>query len=318
VLIAADDESSRRPRLPGIVFKIIPDDTVRALELTRGGLHLVQNAIDPDMLPWLGRQDDLEIVSVAGTTFHYLGLNLRDPRLGQPAVREAIASAIDRDAIIRYLLKGYGTPATGLLSPGHWAYTSNVTSYPYDPDRARALLDAAGFPDPDGAGPQPRFRLLYKGSMLQKRRRLAEVLQEQLARIGIALDLRTYEWGTLYADIRNGNFQIYALAWVGVSDPDIYYSLFHSEMIPPRGNNRGGYDNADVDRLATAARRFDDRTRRRAAYVSIQQELARDLPIIPLWWAPTVAVKTRRLRGFEPQANGNLRSLEHAWLATER
>jgi peptide/nickel transport system substrate-binding protein len=306
------------PRLPGVLFKIVPDDTVRALELSRGALHLVQNAIDPDMLPWLSRDDDMVVRSAPGTTFHYLGLNLRDPRLGIPAVRQAIAHGIDREAIIRHLLKGQGRAATGLLAPQHWAYASEVTTYAYAPDRARVLLDQAGFPDPDGPGPLPRFRLLYKGSSLQLRRRLAEVLQDQLARVGIALDLRSYEWGTLYADIRRGNFQIYALAWVGVSDPDIYYSLFHSAMMPPRGNNRGGFADAAVDALLESARRTADPEVRAEIYRKVQSALAVELPVIPLWWTPNVVVHTTRLRGFEPEPQGSLRSLRVASLERDR
>jgi peptide/nickel transport system substrate-binding protein len=313
-LAAARTKPDGRRGPPELVFKIVPDDTVRALELRRGDIHVVQNAIDPDMIPWLQRDPNVEIVSVPGTTFHYLGMNLRDGHLGRPLVRQAMAFAIDRDAIIRHLLEGQATPATGLLAPGHWAFTDAVTSYPHDPSRARALLDASGFPDPDGGGPRPRFRLLYKGSMLQKRRRFAEVLQEQLAQVGIALDIRSYEWGTLYEDIRHGNFQLYALAWVGVSDPDIYYSLFHSSMTPPLGNNRGHYVDPEVDRLTELGRATTDREARRTAYVAVQRRLSETLPIIPLWWTPTVVAKSVRLRGFVPQPNGSLRSLEHAWL----
>jgi peptide/nickel transport system substrate-binding protein len=314
-LAAARTERAGGHRPPELLFKVVPDDTVRALELRRGDIHFVQNAIDPDMIPWLQRDAGVEIVSVPGTTFHYLGMNLRDQHLGRPLVRQAIALAIDRDAIIRHLLEGHATPATGLLAPGHWAFTDDaVTAYPHDPSRARALLDASGFPDPDGPGPRPRFRLLYKGSMLQKRRRFAEVLQEQLAQIGIALDIRSYEWGTLYEDIRRGNFQLYALAWVGISDPDIYYSLFHSSMTPPLGNNRGHYADPEVDRLTEIGRATADRDARRIAYVAVQQRLSETLPIIPLWWTPTVVAKSTRLQGFVPQPNGSLRSLEHAWL----
>ena len=314
VLLPVSNHPDGPPRLPGLVFKIVPDDTVRALELSRGVLHLVQNAIDPDMLGWLTRHRDLVVESIPGTTFHYLGLNLRDPRLGTLAVRQAIAHAIDRKAIVRHLLKDQAEPATGLLAPQHWAYAPGVATYAYDPDRARALLDAAGLPDPDGPGPLPRFRLLYKGSNLQARRRLAEVLQDQLGRVGIALDLRSYEWGTLYADIRRGSFQIYALAWVGVSDPDIYYSLFHSAMIPPAGNNRGAFSDTTIDGLLEAARKTVDRERRADIYREIQGDLAIDLPVIPLWWAPNVVVHTARLRGFEPQPQGNLFSLRRSWL----
>jgi peptide/nickel transport system substrate-binding protein len=316
LLLAAERPPEERPRVPAILIRVIPDDTVRALELVRGDVHLVQNAVDPDMLPWLGRQPHLRVASVPGGTFHYLGLNLRDPHLGNAAVREAIALAIDREALIRHLLEGFATPATGLLSPHHWAYTADVVRYPYDPARAAALLDQAGYPDPDGSGPKPRFRLLYKGSTLQVRRRLAEALQAQLGAVGIALDLRAYEWGTLYADIRRGNFQLYALAWVGVSDPDIYYSLFHSRMTPPRGNNRGGYVDPLVDLLTETARRATDQADRRRLYAAVQRRVAETLPLIPLWWTPTVVVHARRLRGFEPDPDGNFRSLAHAWLET--
>ncbi len=317
LLLAAEHDPEARPRVPAILIRIIPDDTVRALELMRGNVHLVQNAVDPDMLPWLARQPHLRVTAVPGSTFHYLGLNLRDPHLGTRAVREAIALAIDREAIIRHLLAGYATPATGLLSPHHWAYRSDVTRYVYDPTRAAVLLDEAGYPDPDGPGPHPRFRLLYKGSTLQLRRRLAEALQAQLADVGIALDLRAYEWGTLYADIRRGNFQLYALAWVGVSDPDIYHALFHSRMMPPRGNNRGGYVDPLVDELTDVARRALDRDERRRLYAAVQEQLAEALPLIPLWWTPTVVVHSRRLHGFEPQPDGSLRSLDRAWLEAD-
>ena len=317
LLLPVDGHPDGTPRLPGILFSIVPDDTVRALELQQGTVHLVQNAIDPDMLPWLARQPHLRVVSVPGTTFHYLGLNLRDPALGKRAVRQAIALAIDREAIIRHLLEGYATPASGLLAPGHWAYNARVRMYPHDLARAAALLDAAGYPDPDGPGPRPRLRLLYKGSTQQLRRRLAEALQAQLAEVGIALDLRSYEWGTLYADIRRGHFQVYALAWVGISDPDIYYTIFHSSMVPPLGNNRGGYVDHVVDALSVAGRRQLDEANRRHIYAALQRRVARTVPIIPLWWTPTVVVQIRRLHGFEAQPDGSLRSLTHAWLDPE-
>jgi peptide/nickel transport system substrate-binding protein len=308
------------PRAPAIEFRIVPDDTVRALELRRGALHLVQNAVDPDMIPWLLEPragTRLELLTVPGTTFHYLGLNLRDPRLADLRVRRAIAHAIDRGALIRHLLEGFATPATGLLSPSHWAYAGDVTTYAYDPDAARALLDAAGHPDPDGAGPQPRLRLSYKGSTLQARRRFAEALQEQLAAVGVALDVRSYEWGTFYADIRRGNFQLYALAWVGASEPDIYHSLLHSTMTPPRGNNRGGYADPEIDRLTEAGRRTADPARRREIYGAVQRRVAETLPMIPLWWTPTVVVKAQRLEGFVPHPAGSLAALRGAGLAGE-
>ena len=133
-------------------------------------------------------------------------------------VREAIALALDREALVRSVLGGTARVATGLLAPEHWAYAPLPVRGP-DLARARRLLDRAGWPDPDGDGPAPRFRLVYKTSSIPVRRRLAEAIQAQLAAVGIAVDVRTYEWGTLYADVRAGDFELAAMSWVGVAIP---------------------------------------------------------------------------------------------------
>src|SRR5262249_45171144 len=148
----------------------------------------------------------LEVRTGPGTSVAYLALNLRSGPLGDRRVREAIALALDRTGLVRWVLGGGARPATGLLSPEHWAYTP-LPPGRHDLRRARRLLDRAGFHDPDGPGPLPRFRLLYKTTTQTARRRLAEAMQADLARVGIALDVRTYEWGTLFADVRRGSFE---------------------------------------------------------------------------------------------------------------
>jgi peptide/nickel transport system substrate-binding protein len=302
----------RPPRLAPLVFRTVPDEVVRVLELRRGGVQLVQDTPEPEIVRWLARAPDLVVRRRPGTSFHYLALNLADPRLAARRVREAIAVAVDRDLLRRSVLGGGARLASGLLAPEHWAFAA-VPEPRHDPRRARRLLDRAGFPDPDGPGPRARFRLVYKTTGQPGRRRLAEAIQAQLAEVGIALDVRTYEWGTLYADVRNGSFEMTALAWVGVGDPDLYYLAFHSTMGPPAGFNRGRYRSGVMDRLTTLGRRTMDPTKRRAIYARVQRRAARDLPVIPLWWEDRVAIHTRRLHGFEPTPNGDLRSLASAW-----
>jgi len=129
---------------PGLRFRVIPDGTVRALELASGAVHLVQNALEPDLLPWLGRRPDLAVEIFPGTTFQYLGMNLRDPRLADVRVRRALAYGLDRDAIIHGLLRDTAHAASGLLAPSHWAYCGEVPRYPYDRARAGALLAESG------------------------------------------------------------------------------------------------------------------------------------------------------------------------------
>jgi peptide/nickel transport system substrate-binding protein len=302
------------PRLDPVVLRIVPDEVVRVLELKRGGVQLLQDAPEPEMVAWLAALPDLTVRRSPGTSFAYLAFNFADSRLADRRVREAIACALDRPALIESVLGGAARLATGLLAPEHWAYVPTPSPRP-DVRRARLLLDRAGYTDPDGPGPKPRMRFTYKTSTDPGRRRLAQAIQAQLAHVGIALDVRTFEWGTLYADVRSGNFQLSALAWVGVSDPDLYYLAFHSSMQPPEGFNRGRYRSRVMDRLTARARTTSDPAARRALYARVQRRAARDLPVAPLWWEDRVVVHTRRLQGFEPSPSGDLRGLAQAWMS---
>ena len=302
------------PRIREIRLRIVPDDTVRILELQKGGIHLLQNNIEPEVLRSLEREPGFLVQKRQGTHYSYLGFNLEDPILRSLKVRQAIAHAIDRRAIIEHLLGGLAVPATGVLSSSHWAYEPEVETYAYDPQRARRLLDEAGYEDPDGPGPAKRFTLTYKTSQNELRRRIGEAIQSLLGEVGIDVRIRSYEWGTFFSDIRKGNFQIYSLTWVGITDPDICYYLFHSRSIPPDGANRGGYRNPEVDRLLERGRLLQGREERRGVYGQVQKILARDLPYVSLWNEVNVAVMDRRLRGFVLQPDGNFLSLKDAWI----
>lgn len=297
------------PPISRLEIRVVPDEVVRILELERGNIHLVQEAFEPEVREYLARRPDLEVREIPGSSFVYLALNCRTPWLGERRARQALSFALAREGLIRYALGGAARPASGLLSPEHWAFVRLPTP-PHRPAHARRLLDRAGFPDPPG--PAPRFRIVLKTSTQLGRRRLAEALQGALADVGVALDLRTYEWGTLYGDVRSGNFEATTLAWVGVADPDLYYLAFHSAMTPPAGYNRGYYRDPVLDRLLTAGRTTVDAAGRRRVYARIQRRLARTLPVIPLWWEDRVVVQSRRLRDFEPEPSGDLRGLSRA------
>jgi peptide/nickel transport system substrate-binding protein len=308
-------DSAGQRAIPEIVFRVVPDDTVRALELDKGTIDFVENAIEPDTVRWLESRSGLCVERTPGTTFQYLGINFTDHRLRDVRVRRAIALAIDREDLVRHLLGGDARPATGLLAPEHWAYDGDVRVYRHDPAAAKRLLDEAGFPDPDGDGPAVRFRLSYKTSTLDSRRRVGEALQSMLAAVGVGLDVRGFEWATFYDDVRRGNFQLYSLSWIGVNDPDFFYGLLHSTMQPPLGNNRGGYANPEMDRLTEAGRETLDPARRREIYAAVQRLSAEDLPFVPLWWTDNVVVRSGRLCGFVPRPDGSLASLPETWLA---
>ena len=312
-LTRTDEHSRFRPDLAERWEAI--DDLTYLFHLKKGTVDFIQNDIEPDMLPWLKKNSDASILTHQGTIFQYIGMNLDHPILKIPEVRQAIAYAIDREAIIRHLLKGLATPATGLLSPSHWAYEPSVPRFPHNPEEAKRLLDRAGFPDPDGDGPLPRFKLSFKTTTLDLRRRIAETFKEQLGRVGIELEVRTYEWGTFYGDIQKGNFHLYSLSWVGINDPDIYFTLFHSRSTPPSGNNRGRYRNPEVDRLLEEGRKSLNLAERKRTYARVQKILALDLPTIPLWWQKNVVVIKRNIAGFVPYPDGDLTSLKNVSFA---
>ena len=185
----------------GVVIKVVPDDTMRGLELRKGGVDLVVNDLAPDIVHQLRADPTLQVVEAPGTDYAYVGLNLRDSILKDVRVRQALAYAVDRDAIVRHLRRGLARPAVGILPPMSWAFTADVPDYRFDPARAGALLDEAGYRDPDGPGPAPRLHLTLKVSSTEFNRLQSSVLQQDFARVGVALDVRTYEFATLYADV---------------------------------------------------------------------------------------------------------------------
>lgn len=297
VLAPFEDYMDGAPRNGGVVIKVVPDDTMRGLELRKGGVDLVVNDLAPDIIHQLRSDPALQVVEGPGTDYAYVGLNLRDPILKDVRVRQALAHAVDRDAIVTHLRRGLARPAVGILPPMSWAFTADVADYRYDPAKAGALLDQAGYRDPDGAGPASRLHLTLKVSSTEFNRLQSSVLQQDFARIGVALDVRTYEFATLYADVLKGQFQLFTLQWVGVSDPDMLRRVFHTRQMPPSGFNRGFFSNATVDALIDEATVANDDMRRRGLYAEAQRQISREVPYLSLWYKTNVAVARRDLSG---------------------
>lgn len=302
-----------KPKIARVRFAVVPDAITEALELEKGSGDVAINSLPMDTLPELEKRPNLKIDETGGTEIQYLAFNLRDPVLRHVRVRQAIACAINRGLIIRTLLRGHARPADSLLPATHWAWTDYIEHYNFDPERANHLLDEAGFPrKADGV----RFHLTMKTSTVEDARLLSAVLQQELAKVGIALDLRSYEFATFYSDVTRGAFQMYSMRWIGGNEqPEIFSYVFETRYFSPKGANRGHYSNAEVDRLLEEARASSDRAQRRADYVRVQQILAHDLPVMNLWYVDTVIVHNRRLIHVTPTPSGSYRFLETAELA---
>jgi peptide/nickel transport system substrate-binding protein len=297
VLTRFDDYFDGPAANSGIVLKVVPDDTMRGLELRKGAVDLVVNDVAPDIVWQMQREGRLRIATAPGSDYAYIGLNLRDPALQRLEVRQAIGYAIDRDAIVKYLRRGFASTAVGIMPPMSWVFQRDVFDFRYDPAEAKRLLDAAGFPDPDGDGPRPRLTLTLKTSTAEMYRVQAAAIQQDLARVGIALEVRSQEFATLLGDVVKGNFQMYTAQFVGVTDPDMLRRVFYSAQAPPSGLNRAHYRNTEVDRLIEQASALTDDEQRRRLYGQAQTAIARDVPVISLWYKTNVAVFQPDIRG---------------------
>ncbi len=306
-LTAFDDHFNGRPIPDMLEFRVIPDDTIRVMELEKGSIDFVQNDIPPDALERLHNHRDLTVTSAPGTSYFYLGFNFRlaDHPTANREVRQALAMALDRNQIITHILGGLATKAVGVLPESHWAFDDTIDMIPFDPQQAGRLLDKAGYPLVNGS----RFNLEFKVSQNRHSIRLAEVIQAQWGAVGVRVTLRSLEWGTFYEDIISGNFETFVMSWVGVTDPDIYHSLFHSDSAPPDGRNRGHYSNPDMDVLLDRARIEMDPDKRARDYRRVQQIAADDLPYISLWHTHNVAAMKTDLENFHFYPAGDLVSL---------
>jgi len=297
----AENRLKLRRRRDGQEFEFIgvPDPTVRVLKLLRGEVDMLQNDLPPEMLAFLDRRGDATVTRARGTNFAYLGFNLQDPVVGRLAVRRAIAMGVDRESIIRYVLGGAARPASALLVPNHWAGAPGLPAIAYDPSGAMRLLKEAGY------DAEHRPRIVYKTSTDPFRLRLATIIQYQLSIIGIDVELRSYDWGTFYGDIKQGNFQMFSLMWVGVKLPDIFRYVFDSDSVPPRGANRGRYSNPVADALIRKAEAAESIAGQAAAYRELQALLLEELPYVPLWHEDQVFVARPDIVGYRIASDGN-------------
>ena len=307
-------------------FKIVKDASTRLLKFRKGnaerGPHLAINALPLDKLKQFqaGRlAQNYRVVRAPGLSYQYLGFNLADEHLQKLAVRQAIARAIDVEALIAHRQRGYAVRASSPLPPQSAAAAQDIVPPPYDPQAARVLLAEAGYrtpdgdpdsdPDSDGDPERPTLTLTYKTTTGHAALAQARIIQADLAKVGIVLNIRSLDWGVFYDDVRKGAFQLFSLRWVGISEPGFLYELFHSRRFPPQGRNRVRYQRAEVDALLEQARLETEVTTRRRLYQEVQRMLAADLPYLSLWHSQNVAIVARRLRGFSLHPSGGFESL---------
>ena len=305
------------PHIRKLRFDIVPDAITRALELQKGSADAASNALTMDTVYSLREDARLKTESSPGSIVNYITFNVREPLLADERVRQAFMYSLDRPAIIHALWRDHARMTETLLPSQHWAAAGADELHPYTRDlsKAKTLLDAAGYkPDAHGV----RIRLTLKSSTDDTMRLLAAIVQQQVRDAGIELTLRQNEFGTFYADVTKGAFQMYVLRWVGSNeDPEIFRYAYASNRMPPKGGNRGHFSDAQVDALIAGGAAEQDQQKRRATYIALQQRLHTQEPTAVLWSLDNVVVHTGRLQGVHASGSGNFDWLRTATVAVE-
>lgn len=290
------------PSVQKLRVKIIPDNSTRESELRKGSVDLAINAdFDPITVEGLQKAEGLKVEVIDGTNITHLGVNVLDPILKDVRVRQALAFAIDRESIIRDVLRGQAKAAHSVLPVSQWAYEPGVATYAHDVERAKKLLDEAGRPEKDGQ----RLKLTLKTSTVSIAKKTAEAIQAQLARIAVKLEIQTLERQKLTQDMTDGNFQLYLNTSVGGNQStDIFAFMYGSKSIPPNGQNRMRYNNPQVDKLLAEAV-LATQDRRKQIFSEVQKTLSNELPQIYLWYPATIVVHRNRVGNLKIEPSGD-------------
>ncbi|OPY13999.1 MAG: Oligopeptide-binding protein AppA precursor [Syntrophus sp. PtaB.Bin001] len=306
VLVYNPDYFEGRPYIDGYILRIIPDMATMFLELRAGGIDRM--GLTPLQYT---RQTESRLFRNNYNKFRYLsfgytfvGYNLKNPLFADKRVRQAMAMAVDKDEIIRGVLMGLGKPATGPFKPGTWAYNPNVRTYPYDPEKARALLAEAGWQDRNGDGLVDKDGKTFEFELLisqgnEVRGKCAEIIQRRLAEIGIKVKIRVVEWAAFVNDfINKRRFDATILGWTIPLDPDLY-DVWHSSKTGPQELNFISFKNEEVDKLLVKGRSTFNIEERKRCYNRIQEILAEEQPYNFLYVPDALPIVQSRFRGIE-------------------
>lgn len=291
------------PKLQQVRVRVIADMNALQAELQSGRVDIapLPTSLSPDAVKRLETDPNLQVKVFSGSNVVLLTLNTQSPPLDNVKVRQAIAYAIDRQAMIQSLLMGYGKLAHSIIPEESWAYSTGQT-YSYDPAMAKKLLSEAGV--------RIDKPVVYKlsGSSISGRQ-YAGVIQNYLKEVGIPVEIQTPEQNTLFDELRRGNFEIAYTQWVGGNqDPIFYKDLFATSEIPTQtrpSRNRSRYNNPELDALLEEAVNTFDRERAKELYRKIQDVVSRDVPVFPLWYQSNIVIARKNVGNIQVNASGD-------------
>lgn len=276
-----------KPYLDRIVFKPIPDETARTTAIRNKEVDLILETSAKEA-KILENSAGVVVKSVPGTFWEYIGLNTASPKLSDSRVRQAIAHAVDREALNKVVKLGRATVLEGgNIPPSHWANPDLHIYSQRDVDKAKQLLAEAGV---------EKLKLTLKaGSDFQYQVDAAQMIKQQLADIGIEVEVLAQESGIFFDALGTGDFEMAVVGWLGFVDPDEFvYNIFHSSG----PYNQQAYANPRVDELLELGRTTHDNQQRKAIYAEIQQILAEEAPMVFLYVNEQTSAYVDGVEGF--------------------
>lgn len=310
-LDAFDEGWEGAPNIKSLRVKVLADANALQAELLSGRIDLAPNPTNlaPDTIKSLGEDEALKVETFDGSNVQYLWFNFEADPVNKTKVRQAIAHGINRERIISDQLNGNATLAYSILPAGAWAYSPG-TKYDYDAEKAKKLLDEAGFKDTNGDGMREMKKVIFKISSGSKAtQEYAVVIESQLKELGIPVSIESLEFQTMLTQVKQGQFIMTTGRWVGGNqDPIFLKDLFASTQIPTDkivGFNRGRFKNAEVDALLDKALKELDREKAKEYFVKAQELISNELPLIPLWYSKNVVVSKKNVGNIEMNASGD-------------
>ena len=280
-----------------VIFKIIRDDLTRFQKILKKEIDIVQSDLPYSKIEAVQKRSlPYRVIQKPGLSMNYILINFKDPLFKNKKARQALAFGVNTPNIIQHKLKSAGRPAASILHPENPFFNKALSPLVYDFFKAKQIMIDQGFTGKT---------ISIKTSNNREAISHSKIIAQDLRQIGFKVRLKSYEWGAFYGDIKNGRFQLALLRWVGAFDPDIYRTAFHSAERPPQGRNRGFYVNKKLDSLLEKGRKTKNTLNRKLIYQQVQQIIAEDLAIIPLWHNQQTALVKNNIEGYFLPLNGS-------------
>jgi peptide/nickel transport system substrate-binding protein len=305
-----------RPNLDTIVYRYLPDAKIMLDQLKVGELDIM-GEVPFDQMDQVKAINGVKTVITPNMIWEHLDFNLDNPIFQDVRVRRAISLGIDKQAIIKNVLRGAASPAAGDQSPLSWSYNPAMAPTPYDVNAAKALLKQAGWSqDNKGIFAKNGHELAFTLTVpigIKVREQVAQLIAQQLEKVGIAVTVRPIDSALFFNDVlKHRRFETALYAWVGGVEPDDY-SLWNSKRIPSAANgytgqNYPGWRNAEIDALTAKGASSLDIETRKQAYFRIQELIRQDCPVIPLYFRSNISAVKVNVANYLPNPTpaGNL------------